>query len=88
MILDLEGQKDLSKLVQTSDIPTSENKAYLSPVEVFGFVGEKLGRAFDPVLVSREETANQDVAATIPKSYLSLIAFAVVAFIVYSIVRK
>ena len=87
MILDLEGQKDLSKLVQTSDIPTSENKAYLSPVEVFGFVGEKLGRAFNPVLVAREETANQDVAA-VPKSYLSLIAFAVVAFIVYSIVRK
>jgi len=87
MIVDLEGQKDLSKLVQTSDIPTSENKAYLSPVEIFGFVGEKLGRAFDPVLVSREETATQDVT-TVPKSYLSLIAFVVIGFIVYSIVRK
>ena len=87
MVQDIEGVRDLSKFVQAADIPSSENKVYQSPVAVFGFVGEKLGGAFDPVLVSHEETATQDITKT-PKSYLALIGIVAVGFIVYSMVRK
>jgi hypothetical protein len=87
MILDLDGQKDLSQYVRAADIPSSKNKAYQSPVAVFGFVGEKLGRAFDPVEVSHAETATQDVVKT-PRSFLALIGIVAVGFIVYSMVRK
>jgi len=87
MVVDLEGQKDLSLYVRAADIPSSENKAYKFPAEVFGFVGEKLGRAFDPVEVSHAETATQDIVKA-PKSYTSLFLIVAGAFILFGLLRK
>jgi hypothetical protein len=62
MIMTIDGQPVgyAEKYVRSSDIPSDINKAYDYKLDEEGGIGGKLGRAFDPVSITREETLTQD----------------------------
>ena len=93
MIQDLFGQPDAiyaRRAVGYADIPSDINKAYQSPYDAAGGIGAKLGGAFDPRLVAREETLTQDelpLGATNYKPYVSLAIGIGILFLILKVAR-
>jgi hypothetical protein len=65
------------KYVRSSDIPSDINKAYDYKLDEDGGIGGKLGGAFDPVSVNRQETLTQDVLPKGASNFKPFIAIAV-----------
>jgi len=78
MIMTIDGQPIgyAEKYVRSADIPSDINKAYNYKLDDDGGIGGKLGGAFDPVSVNREETLTQDElpkGATNFKPYMAVL---------------
>jgi len=87
-VLDLSGQPlDKMHYVGYPDIPVDMNKAYSFALDEDGGIGAKLGRAFDPAIVSAQETLTMDKPPSGLGNYKPYVVIAVVAAILFFITR-
>ena len=89
MIMTLDGQPIgyQERYVRSSDIPSDINKAYDYKLDDDGGIGAKLGGAFDPVSVNREETLTQDELPKGATNFKPYIAVALGLGILFFIMR-
>ena len=89
MIMTIDGQPIgyAEKYVRSSDIPSDINKAYDYKLDDDGGIGAKLGRAFDPGSITREETLTQDELPKGATNFKPYIAVAVGLGILFFIMR-
>ena len=89
MIMTLDGQPvgyDV-KRVGYSDIPSDINKAYAYKLDDDGGIGGKLGGAFDPVSVNREETLTQDELPKGATNFKPLVSVAIGIGILFLVLK-
>ena len=89
MILTIDGQPIgyAEKYVRSADIPSDLNKAYDYKLDDDGGIGAKLGRAFDPKSITREETLTQDELPKGATNFKPYIAVALGLGILFFIMR-
>jgi hypothetical protein len=75
------------KYVRSADIPSDINKAYDYKLDDDGGIGAKLGRAFDPKSITREETLTQDELPKGATNFKPYIAVALGLGILFFIMR-
>jgi hypothetical protein len=75
------------KYVRTADIPSDINKAYDYKLDEEGGIGAKLGGAFDPVSVNRQETLTQDELPKGASNFKPFVAVAVGAAILFVLLK-
>jgi hypothetical protein len=85
-VVNLDGQPDLSKVVQYSDIPSDLNQVYRFGLNEDGGLTDGQGKGSDPVPLS-DAIPDQDTV-TIPKNYTKLILVVAAGLILFSILRK
>ena len=89
MVLTIDGQPIgyAEKYVRSADIPSDLNKAYDYKLDDDGGIGAKLGGAFDPGSITREETLTQDELPKGATNFKPYIAVALGLGILFFIMR-
>ena len=89
MIMTIDGQPIgyAEKYVRSADIPSDLNKAYDYKLDDDGGIGAKLGGAFDPGSITREETLTQDELPKGASNFKPLVSVAIGIGILFLVLK-